>query len=105
MGRGFQLGRRLPTDGDPGLLRWFVDEMGNADAAVLVAMFEWVSEFTVVPISDRRRFTHPQTGTTKQPPKSTNQPVLLSRYHAIQRSRDLCVAGTTFRAQHDADLP
>ncbi len=42
-------GRRFPVEGDPGLLQWYVDEMGKADVETLVAMFRWVSGATAVP--------------------------------------------------------
>lgn len=42
-------GRRFPADGDPGMLRWFVDQMGQADVDLLVAMTRWVSGFTAAP--------------------------------------------------------
>lgn len=42
-------GRRFPADADPGLLDWYVDEMGKSDVEVLVAMFGWVSSFSTVP--------------------------------------------------------
>ena len=42
-------GRRFPAEADPGLLQWYVDEMGKADVETLVAMFSWVSSATTVP--------------------------------------------------------
>jgi 3-oxoadipate enol-lactonase len=46
-------GRRFPADADPGLLEWYVDEMGKSDVEVLVAMFAWVSNFSTVPYLSR----------------------------------------------------
>lgn len=42
-------GRRFPPDADPGMLRWYVDQMGQSDIDVLVTMTRWLSEATVVP--------------------------------------------------------
>ena len=46
-------GRRFPADADPGLLNWYVEQMGNSNVEVLVAMFQWVSEFNAVPYLPR----------------------------------------------------
>lgn len=37
-------GRRFPADSDPQMLAWTLDEMGQSDTEVLVAMFKCVSE-------------------------------------------------------------
>ena len=47
--RASNSGRRFPADADPGLLDWYVDEMGKSDVEVLAAMFAWVSHFSTVP--------------------------------------------------------
>jgi 3-oxoadipate enol-lactonase len=43
-------GRRFPADADPGLIRWFDDEMGRGNVDVLVAMTRWMADFTAVPL-------------------------------------------------------
>ena len=51
--RGFaeasNAGRRFPPDADPEMLRWYVDQMGQADLDVLISMIRWVSEANAVP--------------------------------------------------------
>jgi hypothetical protein len=42
-------GRRFPPDGDPGMMKWFVDEMGKSDVDVLIAMYTWASSFNTMP--------------------------------------------------------
>lgn len=42
-------GRRFPADGDPGMLKWFVDEMGKSDVEVLIATYAWASSFNAMP--------------------------------------------------------
>lgn len=42
-------GRRFPADADPGMLRWYVDQMGQADIDVLVAITRWLSGASAVP--------------------------------------------------------
>lgn len=109
-------GRRFPTDGDPGLLNWFVDEMGKADVAVLVAMFQWVSAFSAVPYL--RRITAPvlglypssgpvtddeQLALLKSHVRNLKLVLLSSRYHAIQMIEPATCALQVlhFAAQHD----
>jgi 3-oxoadipate enol-lactonase len=46
-------GRRFPADADPGLLKWSIDEMGQSDTEVLVAMFRFVSEVDTTPYLTR----------------------------------------------------
>lgn len=42
-------GRRFPPDADPGMLRWYVDQMGQSDIDVLVTITRWLSGASVVP--------------------------------------------------------
>jgi 3-oxoadipate enol-lactonase len=42
-------GRRFPADADPALLAWTLDEMGNSDVEVLIAMFRFVSNVDAAP--------------------------------------------------------
>jgi 3-oxoadipate enol-lactonase len=46
-------GRRFPADADPRLLKWSIDEMGQSDTEVLVAMFRFVSEVDTTPYLPR----------------------------------------------------
>lgn len=46
-------GRRFPPDGDPGMLAWFVDELGKSNLEVLVAMTRWSMEFSAAPYLPR----------------------------------------------------
>jgi len=43
-------GRRFPPDADPGMVRWFDDEMGKGNVEVLVTMTRWMADFTAVPL-------------------------------------------------------
>ena len=43
-------GRRFPPDADPGMIRWFDDEMGKGNVNVLVTMTRWMADFTAVPV-------------------------------------------------------
>ena len=43
-------GRRFPPDIEPGMIRWFDDEMGKGNVDVLVAMTRWMADFTAVPL-------------------------------------------------------
>jgi 3-oxoadipate enol-lactonase len=43
-------GRRFPPDVDPGMIRWFDDEMGKGNVDVLVTMTRWMADFTAVPL-------------------------------------------------------
>ncbi len=53
-GRGWleasNAGRRFPADADPGMLQWTLDEMGQSDTDVLIAMFKFVSNVNVTPL-------------------------------------------------------
>ena len=42
-------GRRFPPDTDPRMLRWYVDQMGQADVNVLVTISHWLSDASAVP--------------------------------------------------------
>lgn len=109
-------GRRFPPDADPGLLRWYVDEMGRADAELLVAMFRWISEASAVPYLPR--INAPVLGlyASSGPITDDEQLRLLrknvpditfvsiaSRYHAIQNIAPAACALEVlhFAAQHD----
>ena len=46
-------GRRFPADSDPGMMKWFVDEMGDSDVEVLVATYEWASGISAMPYLSR----------------------------------------------------
>lgn len=46
-------GRRFPKDADPGMMKWFVDEMGESDVEVLVATYEWASSISARPYLSR----------------------------------------------------
>jgi 3-oxoadipate enol-lactonase len=43
-------GRRFPTDADPAMLAWTLDEMGKSDTEVLVEMFRFVSNVDAEPL-------------------------------------------------------
>ena len=109
-------GRRFPKDCDPGMPKWFADEMGKADVAVLVAMFQWVSQFSAVPYLSR--ITAPTLGLypTSGPVTDDEQLALLKThvrslqivslptpYHAIQITHAASCATHVlhFAAQHD----
>lgn len=53
-GRGWleasNAGRRFPADADPAMLKWTLDEMGQSDTEVLVAMYQFVSSVNVTPL-------------------------------------------------------
>lgn len=46
-------GRRFPADTDPRLLAWTLDEMGQSDTEVLIAMFRFVSSVDAAPYLPR----------------------------------------------------
>jgi 3-oxoadipate enol-lactonase len=53
-GRGWleasNAGRRFPADTDPRMLQWTLDEMGQADTEVLVALYQFVSSVNMTPL-------------------------------------------------------
>ena len=46
-------GRRFRPDADPGMMKWFVDEMGQADVEVLIATYAFASTVNTVPYLPR----------------------------------------------------
>ena len=46
-------GRRFPADGDPGMQKWTVDEMGKGDVELLIAGQRWVLKCSVEPYLER----------------------------------------------------
>jgi 3-oxoadipate enol-lactonase len=46
-------GRRFPEDGDQGMMRWTVDEMGKGDVDLLIAGQRFVLDFSAVPYLPR----------------------------------------------------
>jgi len=46
-------GRRFPEDGDPGMMRWTVDEMGKGDVDLLIAGQNFVLDFSAAPYLPR----------------------------------------------------
>ena len=42
-------GRRFPPETDQGLLRWYVDQMGESSLDVLIAISTWLEDFSAVP--------------------------------------------------------
>lgn len=109
-------GRRFPPDADPGMVRWFADEMGRGHVDVLVAMSRWMSDFTAVPLLPKIRAPvlglYPSEG-----PVTDNEQLRLlrdgipnlriinipTRYHAIASFEPAACALEVlhFAAQHD----
>jgi 3-oxoadipate enol-lactonase len=48
-------GRRVPSDADPGMLAWIVDEMAKSDVEVLIAYFRWISAADATPYLSKIR--------------------------------------------------
>lgn len=48
-------GRRIPSDADPGMLAWTVDEMGKSHVDVLIGYFRWISTVDATPYLSRIR--------------------------------------------------
>ena len=109
-------GRRFPADGDPGMMQWMVDEMGNSDVEVLIATYGWASGFNAVPYLPRIKAPvlglyptdGPIAGDAQIAPLRTqlaNVRIvhLPSRYHAINTlCPALCALEVLhFAAQHD----
>lgn len=109
-------GRRFPPDTDPGMLQWFVDELGKEDAEVLIAMFRWISSYSAVPYLPRIKAPVLGLYAAADPITDGEQLDLLkrhvpdvrivyvdSRYHAIQSFEPAKCALEVlhFAAQHD----
>jgi 3-oxoadipate enol-lactonase len=114
--RASNAGRRFPADADPGLLEWYVDEMGKSDVEVLVAMFGWVSSFSTVPYLSRIRAPvlglYPSEGpitedeqirTLEETIENIRIVKVPSRYHCIATLQPAACATAVlhFAAQHD----
>lgn len=114
--RASNAGRRFPEESDPGLLDWYVDEMGKSDVEVLAAMFAWVSQFSTVPYLGRIRAPVLGLYPSHGPITEDSQIRLLedgipdvrivrvpSRYHCIATLQPAACATTVlhFAAQHD----
>jgi len=109
-------GRRFPADGDPGMLKWFVDEMGQSDVEVLVATYNWASSFNAMPYLPKIKAPVLGLYPTDGPIAGDEQVELLkstlptakvirlpTRYHAINTSHPATCALEVlhFAAQHD----
>lgn len=46
-------GRRFARDADPGMMNWFVDEMGDSDIEVLIATYAFASSYEAMPYLPR----------------------------------------------------
>ena len=109
-------GRRFPADADPGLLKWYCDEMGKGNVDLLVAMFRWVAGFTAEPYLPR--ITAPVLGIypaagpviddvqiklLKDLVPDLKLVTIASRYHAIQNFEPAACANQLlhFAAQRD----
>ena len=107
---------RFPPGADPGMMRWYADEMGKSDVEVLAAMFAWVSRFTTVPYLPKIKAPvlgiYPSDGPITEDAQinmlqSAIADVriikLSSRYHAIASLQPAACAKAVlhFAAQHD----
>jgi 3-oxoadipate enol-lactonase len=109
-------GRRFPPDGDPGMMKWFVDEMGKADVDVLIATYDFASNLDT--LSCLPRIKTPMLGIypTAGPIAGDEQIELLksnvphaqvvrlaTRYHAINTIEPAACATALlhFAARHD----
>lgn len=114
--RASNSGRRFPPDADPGMLDWYVDEMGKSDVEILAAMFAWVSQFNTIPYLGKIRAPvlgiYPSEGPITEDAQITmlkdgipNMSIikLPSRYHCIATLRPAACARAVlhFTAQHD----
>ena len=109
-------GRRFPADADPGLLKWYCDEMGKGNVDLLVAMFRWVSGFTAEPYLPRITAPvlglYPASGPVtddeqlrllKEKVRDLRLVTIPSRFHAIQNFEPAACATHVlhFAAQRD----
>jgi len=109
-------GRRFPPDGDPGMMKWFVDEMGKSDVEVLIAMYAWASTFNTMPYLPKIKAPVLGLYPTDGPISGDEQIELLkanvpharivrlpTRYHAINTLQPATCALEVlhFAAQHD----
>jgi 3-oxoadipate enol-lactonase len=109
-------GRRFPPDGDPGMMKWFVDEMGKSDVDVLIAMYAWASSFNTMPYLPKIKAPVLGLYPTDGPISGDEQIELLkakvpharivrlpTRYHAINTLQPATCALEVlhFAAQHD----
>ncbi|OGA02542.1 MAG: hypothetical protein A3H35_01895 [Betaproteobacteria bacterium RIFCSPLOWO2_02_FULL_62_17] len=109
-------GRRFPAGSDPGMMEWFVDEMGKSDVEVLIATYAWASGFNAMPYLPRIKAPVLGLYPTDGPIAGDEQIELLkahvpharivrlpSRYHAINTLYPATCALEVlhFAAQHD----
>jgi len=109
-------GRRFPADGDPGMMKWFVDEMGKSDVDVLIATYSWASSFNALPYVQRIKVPVLVLYPTDGPIAGNEQIELIrsnlpqarivqlpSRYHAINtlHPATCALAALNLAAQHD----
>jgi len=109
-------GRRFPADADPGMMKWFVDEMGEADVEVLVATYSYSHGLDLMPylplIKTPMLGLYPTAGPIAGDEQidllKANVPHaqvvrLASRFHAINTLEPATCASTLlhFAAQHD----
>jgi 3-oxoadipate enol-lactonase len=109
-------GRRFAPDSDPGMMKWFVDEMGKSDVDVLIATYNFASAHDGLPYLSRIRTPMLGIYPTNGPIADDEQIELLKakvpharvvrlpvRYHAINTSHPATCAQLLlhFAAQHD----
>lgn len=109
-------GRRFAPDTDPGMMKWFVDEMGASDVDVLVATYNFASAHDAMPYLPRIRIPMLGLYPTNGPISDDEQIELLKthvphacvvrlpvRYHAINTSHPAACAQQLlhFVGQHD----
>ncbi len=109
-------GRRFPPDADPGMMKWFVDEMGQSDVEVLVATYGYAQTVDTMPYLSRIKTPVLGIYPTAGPIAGDEQIELLksniphaqvvrlaSRYHAINTIEPAACATALlhFAAQHD----
>lgn len=109
-------GRRFAPDSDPGMMKWLVDLMGEADVDVLSATYKFASSYDAMPYISRIKTPMLGLFPTAGPIAGDEQIDLLkanvpharivrlaSRYHAINTSHPGACALELlhFAAQHD----
>lgn len=109
-------GRRFARDADPGMMNWFVDEMGDSDIEVLIATYAFASSYDAMPYLPRIKTPMlglyptdgPIAGDEQIELLQTNVPHarvvrLPTQYHAINTSHPATCARQVlhFAAQHD----
>jgi 3-oxoadipate enol-lactonase len=109
-------GRRFAPEADPGMMHWYVDEMGRADVEVLIATYKFASGYDAMPYLPRIKTPllglfptdgpisgDEQTGLLKKMVPHARIVHLPARYHAISTSHPAACAQAVlyFAAQHD----